>query len=299
MFSDKYKKDNEKINLDKSFKENLGEKIKKGEIKVEKNNKKLKASIAAAAAMAIIVGGYFMTNGGSKVGSNDTVVKNEIEESNKPNSDNTLEEGIGSTSPMSFLRYDGKDYRYVFHNITSEKANELKGEKLGTTVAGDMNKEFASQAAGVEIYTMKGYDDKSVLLGILTTDTDIVIDVYNHYDDNEIKTGNDIVSKMKIEGNIGNAVVTNNMGEGGEVESLDEINSLIMELKLAENKINNESFMEEFYSQHIDENKSLNIELKDGIVRTFDFYKTGFVFIDGYVFELPNKEKALELYNNL
>ncbi|MGL4450571.1 MAG: hypothetical protein ACRCTZ_05195 [Sarcina sp.] len=296
MFSDKYKKDNEKINLENSFKSELANKMK-GEVKMKKNNKRLRASMIAAATMVIIVGGCFFTQYGSKV-ETDEIVKVENEE-NRHLEGETLGENIGETSMASFLRYKGKDYRYVFHNIDSNKVNELKGEKLGTTITGSMDKEFSSHIEGMEIYTMKGYEDKSVLIGILTTDTDIIIDVFNHYDESEFKIGNDLISKMKIENNINKVEVINNMGEGGKVEDINSINLLLEELKKAENKLNDSKFMESFYGTYAGESKGINIQLNDGIIRTFDLYKTGFIFIDGYIFDLKNKEKAFEIYNKL
>lgn len=300
MFSDKYKRDNEKINLDKSFKDSLGEKMKRGTIKMEKNNKKLKGVIAAAAAMAIIVGGYFITNGGNKIENTDSVVSSGLEET-KPQGGNEISSGeVSGTSMMSFLQYNGNNYRYTYHHMTLEKANEIKGEKIGTTVMAEGgNKQFGSHMAGIDIYDVKGYDDKSVLLGILTTETDTIIDVYSYYDENEIKTGQDILSKMNIEGNIKSIKVINNMGNVQEKDVTSEFFNLLSDFKIAKNQLENKEFIAKFNSDYTKEVKSLEVELKDGIVRNFDFYKDGFMFIDGYIFDLPNKENGLEIYNKL
>lgn len=298
MFSDKYKKDNEKITLDNSFKNNLASKIKRGEVKMIKNNIKLKRVLAATITMSFIIGGYFML----QIKNNNTdkqIATGQKQDENTLNNNNITNGSIGETSMMAFLNYNGKNYRYVNHAITKNMLNDLKGEKLGITNTGDMNKEFASHTEGAEIYTMKGYDDKSVLLGILTTDTDTIIDVFSYYDENEIKTGNDLISKMKIENNIEKIEIINAKGESEEKNLINEINSLLIELKTSENKLNDTDFMDNFHGKYAGELKSINIKLKDGVIRTFDFYKSGFVFIDGYIFDLENKEKSLEIYNKL
>ncbi|WP_297521361.1 hypothetical protein [uncultured Clostridium sp.] len=301
MFSDKYKKDNEKINLDDSFKEELAKNMKKGDFKVKRNNKNFKAIIGVAAAMAIVVGGYFISQDTSKgkIGGDIASSNEEIKEEKAPMGGDMSGGNTGETSMMSYLRYDGKDYRYVFHNINAKNIDSIKGEKLGTTILGKMDEEFSSHAKDVEIYTVKGYEDKSVLLGVLKTETDTIIDIYSYYDDNAIKTGNDLVSKMKIEGNI-KAVKTsenNGMGEYIEKDIANEINSLISELKIAKNMLDDKEFMDSLYGENASEFKAIEIELNDGIIRAFDFYKSGYLFIDGYVFDLENKEKVLEIYN--
>lgn len=297
MFSDKYKKDNEKVVLDEVFKKNLAKTIKKGDVRVKRNNKKLKGIIAAVLAIGFISGAYFMTNGANKI-DDDALTKNELEENIKNNA-NIVGGNIGETSMVSFLRYDGKDYRNVFHNIDEQKANELKGEKLGTTIIGEIDEEFSSQMAGADIYTVKGYDDKSVLIGILKIDTEVMIDVYSYYNESEIKTGDDLISKMKIDGNINKVKVIDVMGEAYEKEGLEEIKVIIDELKISDNKLEDKEFMEAYNSDYEKECKTLNIELKDGIIRTIDIYKKGYVYIDGYIFDLPNKDKILEVYNKL
>ncbi|MGL5069018.1 MAG: hypothetical protein ACRC6T_14580 [Sarcina sp.] len=299
MFSDKYKKDNEKINLDDSFKEELAKNMRKGDFKVKKNNGSLKAIVGVAAAMAVIVGGYFLTQDTVKIEYGGDLVSNEeSRQDEKPAGGDIGTQGvIGETSMMSFLRYDGKDYRYVRHNIDSKNINNIKGEKLGVTIKGEIDEEFSSYAKDVEIYTVKGYEDKSVLLGILETEEDMLIDVYSYCDDSEIKTGEDLISKMKIEGNIKKVNIGNGMGVFTELKNHEEINTLVNELKDSKNMLDDEEFMDTFYSKYAGQSKGISIELNDGIVREFDLYQTGYLFIDGYIFDIKDKEKALEIYN--
>ena len=294
MFSDKYKKDNEKINLDNSFKDELSKKMKKGDVVVKSNNKNFKIMIGIAAAMSLVIGGYMLAQNNADI-KDDGIVKLEEGKDDSVQGGDISGGNIGGTSMQSFLVYNKNNYSQVYNNIQAENIDTIKDKKIGTTVIDD-SANFLSSVVGQEIYTIKGYDE-SLLLGVLKEDGEIFITVYEYIDESNIKTGNDILSKMNIDGNIKG--VTTKIGACliSDADTIEDVNVLLSELKTAKNMIDNKEFMDGFYSSQTKDPKVIVIELNDDILREIEIYESGHVYISGYIFELDNKAVATKIYN--
>ena len=294
MFSDKYKKDNEKINLDNSFKDELSKKMKKGDVVMKSNNKNFKIMIGIAAAMSLVIGGYMLTQNNADI-KDDGIVKLEEGKDDSVQGGDISGGNIGGTSMQSFLVYNKNNYSQVYNNIQAENIDTIKDKKIGTTVIDD-SANFLSSVVGQEIYTIKGYDE-SVLLGVLKEGGETFITVYEYIDESNIKTGNDILSKMNIDGNIKCVTTKIGVDEISNMDTIEDVNVLLSELKTAKNMIDNKEFMDGFYSSQTKDPKVIVIELNDGILREIEIYESGHVYISGYVFELDNKEVATKIYN--
>ena len=299
MFSDKYKKDNEKINLDNSFKDELSKKIKKGDVLVKSNNKNFKIMIGIAAAVSLVIGGYMLAQNNADIKDDGIVKLEEGKDDSVQGGDisggNISGGNIGGTSMQSFLVYNKNNYSQVYNNIQAENIDTIKDKKIGTTVIDD-SANFLSSVVGQEIYTIKGYDE-SVLLGVLKEGGETFITVYEYIDESNIKTGNDILSKMNIDGNIKCVTTKIGVDEISNMDTIEDVNVLLSELKTAKNMIDNKEFMDGFYSSQTKDPKVIVIELNDGILREIEIYESGHVYISGYVFELDNKEVATKIYN--
>ena len=296
MFSDKYKKDNEKINLDNSFKDELFKKMKKGDVVMKSNNKNFKIMIGIAAAMSLVIGGYMLAQNNADI-KDDGIVKSEEGKDDSVQGGDISGGNIGGTSMQSFLVYNKNNYSQVYNNIQAENIDTIKDKKIGTTVIDD-SANFLSSVVGQEIYTIKGYDE-SVLLGVLKEDGETSITVYEYINESNIKTGNDILSKMNIEGNIKGVTTKIGAGEISDADTIEDVNVLLSELKTAKNMIDNKEFMDGFYSSQTKDPKIIVIELNDGILRKIEIYESGHIYISGYVFELSNKDVATEIYNSI
>ena len=294
MFSDKYKKDNEKINLDNSFKDELSKKMKKGDVVMKSNNKNFKIMIGITAAMSLVIGGYMLTQNNADI-KDDGIVKLEEGKDDSVQGGDISGGNIGGTSMQSFLVYNKNNYSQVYNNIQAENIDTIKDKKIGTTVIDD-SANFLSSVVGQEIYTIKGYDE-SVLLGVLKEGGETFITVYEYIDESNIKTGNDILSKMNIDGNIKCVTTKIGVDEISNMDTIEDVNVLLSELKTAKNMIDNKEFMDGFYSSQTKDPKVIVIELNDGILREIEIYESGHVYISGYVFELDNKEVATKIYN--
>ena len=294
MFSDKYKKDNEKINLDNSFKDELSKKMKKGDVVMKSNNKNFKIMIGIAAAMSLVIGGYMLTQNNEDI-KDEGIVKSEDGQEESVQGGDISGGNIGGTSMQSFLVYNKNNYSQVYNNIQAENIDTIKDKKIGTTVIDD-SVNFLSSVVGQEIYTIKGYDE-SVLLGVLKEGGETFITVYEYIDESNIKTGNDILSKMNIDGNIKCVTTKIGVDEISNMDTIEDVNVLLSELKTAKNMIDNKEFMDGFYSSQTKDPKVIVIELNDGILREIEIYESGHVYISGYVFELDNKEVATKIYN--
>ena len=294
MFSDKYKKDNEKINLDNSFKDELSKKMKKGDVVMKNNNKNFKIMIGIAAAMSLIIGGYVLAQNNEDI-KDEGIVKSEEGQEESVQGGDISGGNIGGTSMQSFLVYNKNNYSQVYNNIQAENIDTIKDKKIGTTVIDD-SANFLSSVVGQEIYTIKGYDE-SVLLGVLKEGGETFITVYEYIDESNIKTGNDILSKMNIDGNIKCVTTKIGVDEISNMDTIEDVNVLLSELKTAKNMIDNKEFMDGFYSSQTKDPKVIVIELNDGILREIEIYESGHVYISGYVFELDNKEVATKIYN--
>ena len=294
MFSDKYKKDNEKINLDNSFKDELSKKMKKGDVVMKNNNKNFKIMIGIAAAMSLIIGGYVLAQNNEDI-KDEGIVKSEEGQEESVQGGDISGGNIGGTSMQSFLVYNKNNYSQVYNNIQAENIDTIKDKKIGTTVIDD-SANFLSSVVGQEIYTIKGYDE-SVLLGVLKEGGETFITVYEYIDESNIKTGNDILSKMNIDGNIKGVTTKIGADEISDADTIEEVNVLLSELKTAKNMIDNKEFMDGFYSSQTKDPKVIVIELNDGILREIEIYESGYVYISGYIFELDNKDVATKIYN--
>ncbi|MGL4740762.1 MAG: hypothetical protein ACRC41_08150 [Sarcina sp.] len=294
MFSDKYKKDNEKIKLDDSFKVNLKNNLKKGDNIMVKSNKKLKVIVGLAAVTALLIGGSLFANKAG-VDLDGKIAGNEQVE-DLDTKGGSSEGNIGSTSMAEFLHYNGKIYNFVANNVKIESIDEIKGEKLGVTKLGDEKENLTSFIAGQEIYKLKGYDD-SVLMGISTVENEKTIHIYQSYDSKIIKNGADLLDIFKIEGNVKSI---NSILGTGELNNTNNgyIETLFSEIKKAKNINEDNELMKDFYIKNKNV-KGIQITLTDGIMRTFDIYETGYVFIDGYIFDIENKGLVKEIYDKL
>lgn len=290
MFSNKYKKDNEIVKLDEEFKKNLVKKIKKEEKIVKKNRFKI-ASIAAT--VTLLLGGYFLINTGVLDREKNIVANDNLD--NREEKDKGQTQG---TSMMSFLNYKGNIYRNVENTVGEKQLSEMKGEKLGVTITG-FNEEFASEIAGKEVYTVKGYEKENFLMTTnINYENKIEIEFYQYYDEGKIKKGEDILKLIKAENNIEKASSYDNLGNLKNKDFKIEVEVLIKELKLSDNILESKEKMAEF-EKIKGETKTLKIELKDGIIRYIDIYEGGYIFIDGFIFKLENKDIIKDIYNKL
>lgn len=294
MFSDKYKKDNEKIKLDDSVKKNLKNNLKKGDNTMVKSNKKLKVIVGLAAVTALFIGGSFFANKADDDLEGKIAGNGQVEDLQSQGG--SSEGSIGSTSMAEFLHYKGKIYNFVANKVKIESIDEIKGEKLGITKLGDSKDDLTSFIAGQEIYKLKGYDD-SVLMGVSTVDNEKSIHIYQSYDGKDIKTGADLLDIFKIEGNIKSI---NSILGTDEINntSNEYIKKLFDEIKKAQNINENNELMKDFYIKNKNV-KGIQITLNNGIMRTFDIYETGYIFIDGYILDIENKSLVKEIYDKL
>ncbi|MGL4992410.1 MAG: hypothetical protein ACRC57_14820 [Sarcina sp.] len=292
MFSDKYKKDNEKINLDDSFKGALKNNLKKDDNIMVKNNKKLKVIISLAAVTTLIIGGSFFMNNTN--GELDREIAGNEQVEDLTSEGNRME--IGSTSMAEFLHYNGKVYNFVANNVNIENIDEIKGEKLGVTKIGNEKEELSSFIEGQEIYKVIGYDD-SILMGINIVAGEKSIHIYQTYDGKIIKHGSDLLDIFKIEGNIKN--INSILGGGENINTNNVyIEKLLIELRNAKNINEDNELMKDFYVKNKNV-KGIQITLNNGIMRTFDIYETGYIFIDGFIFDFENKSLIKDIYDKL
>lgn len=203
-----------------------------------------------------------------------------------------LQENTQTTAKMmGLIVYQGRIYLQSALQLEPDAAENLVGEKIGTTKPNitewseqdDYAVEFASTVGIQDVYTVKGYDKSFRIMTYEKTDDSVYAQFYECLNDITVKIGADIFSKLKIEGNIENAEyeLFDSWNNGmNELNSITDMNGL-EEFIAALNKsvpFEQEGLDSLWEDQSADCQKFINITLKDGTKVQLRVFKEGYVY---------------------
>ncbi|WP_291637981.1 hypothetical protein [Clostridium sp.] len=223
-----------------------------------------------------------------------------------------LQKNINVTADMiGLIVYQGRVYTQSDTKISSENAENLLGEKLGTTKENidewsqqdDYAVEFASNIGKNGVYSVKGYDKSFRIMTYEKIDGTFYSPFYDCINGITVKTGADVFNKLKIENNTKTAKYENleswndNKKQYKELTKLNLLNNLINELK---NTIPNtqESLSYLFDDKGEINQKFIYITLNDGSEVPLRLFKDGYIYYSHIFFKVEN-QAFNKLWNEL
>lgn len=217
---------------------------------------------------------------------------------------------------MPLIIYKGNIYLHSTVTIDSKDVKKLLGKKLGTTqnTINDLNSqkeystEFPSNIGIIDVYTVNGYDEGfRIMTNYKSEDGTNTSDLYECLNGITISSGNDILSKLNLKGNVEIAKFQSysDWNNGTNIyHPIDNINllyGLFNEIEkgtpyLAEN-------IEDTLGDYRNDNeyKELSLDLKDGTKNiTLTILKSGYVSY-GYpkIYFKIDSNFTKELWNKL
>ena len=294
---------------DKEMEYRLSEKI----LKKEHNTFAIKPSIYAAAAFIIIISlGIFAHNflykklldSSYRITAQDT--RSNV---NTSDSKNTAE-GIyipkiqlpknintgaakSSADMIGLVVYQGRVYTQTGIKINSENAENLLGEKLGTTKGNidewskqkDYAVEFASTIGKQDVYSVKGYDKNFRIMTYEKINGTMNAQFYECINGITVKTGADIFNKLRIENNIKTSKYksfeswNNNKQQYENLKNMQILSSFVDKLKYAIPYTQGSKSY--FWNDKAETNqKFVYIILKDGSQIQLRLFKDGYIYYD-------------------
>jgi len=202
--------------------------------------------------------------------------------------------GITTAKMMPLIVYKGNVYIYTPIEIPSENAKNLLGRKLGTTKGNidewstqtDYSNEFASNIGVTDVYSVNGYDeDFRIMTNITIENGKSYPEFYECLNGITIKNGEDILSKLKLQGNIVQARFqtfndwNNGTGTFYTINDTDLLNNLLTELNKSTPYLPEDIEYSLGDYRNDDECKEVFFDLKDGSKNvTLTILKSGYVY---------------------
>lgn len=223
---------------------------------------------------------------------------------------------FATSKMMPIIIYKGNIYIHTSIKTSSEDANNLLGQKLGTTKntidewtskSADSN-ELASNIGIIDVYSVKGYDENfRIMTNSKAEDGTTFTDFYESLNGITITKGEDILSKLKLQDKVVDAKFQNyddwNNGTGTfhPINNADLLNNLFNEINHATPYLPED--IEDSLSDYKNEDgcKQISFDLKDGLKNvTFTILKSGYIYYDsGQIYFKINPNFAEELWKNL
>lgn len=194
---------------------------------------------------------------------------------------------------MPLIIYNGNIYLHSTINIDSKDVTNLIGHKLGTTkntinewnVQKEYSNELASNIGIAEVYSINGYDEGfRIMTTYKSEDGTNTADLFECLNGITISSGNDILSKLSLKGNVAMAKFqsysdwNNGTNIYHQINNYNLLNDLFSEIEkgtpyLAEN-------IEDTLGDYRNDNeyRELSFDLKDGTKNiTLTLLKSGYV----------------------
>lgn len=295
-----------KLESDKGMEYSLSEKI------LQKHRSKFYLqtilSIAASLVIVICLGilgyNYLGKEPNTNINSADGIYVPKIE---LPKNTNAMMDMIG------LIVFQGRVYTQTGTKIGPESAENLLGEKLGTTKGNidewskqdDYAVEFASSIGKQDVYSVKGYDKNFRIMTYEKISGTIYAQYYECLNGINVKTGGDVFNKLKIENNIKTAKYenfeswNNTKQQYKELIKHDLLNGLVNELK------NTIPYTQESLSSLWDaegeiKQKFVYITLNDGSEVQLRLFKDGYIYYDcSHIFFKMENQVFNELWKEL
>ena len=265
------------------------------------------ASLVIVVSLGILVRNFVMKNPNASpniIGSAEGIYIPKLE---LPKDTNAAADMIG------LIVYQGRIYTQTGTKISSEGAEKLLGDKLGTTKGNidewskqkDYAVELASSIGKQDVYSVKGYDKGFRIMTYMKIDGTIYSEFFECSNGITVKSGADIFSKLKIENNIKEAKYekydswNNNKQLYKEFGKLQVLNSFVNELK------NTVPYTQESLTYLFDDKvetkqKFVYITLNDGSQVQLRLFKDGYIYYDNsHIFFKMEKEAFDKLWNEL
>ena len=212
-----------------------------------------------------------------------------------------------ATNMIGLIVYQGRVYTQSDTKIAPESADNLLGDKLGTTKANidewskqsDYAVEFASTIGKQDVYSVNGYDKSFRIMTYEKIDGTTYSQFYECINGITVKTGADVFDKLKVENNIKTAKYENfkswnNMNKQyTELTELRVLNNLVNELK------NTDPYTQESLSYLFDYKRETNekfvyITLNDNSEVQLRLFKDEYIYYCHIFFKMENRA-----FNNL
>ncbi|WP_019415177.1 hypothetical protein [Paenisporosarcina sp. TG20] len=217
--SNKIKDEINKIEIPKKLNESSRNGISKAKVEMPKRYKNWSKIVVFAASLIIGISGYFIYenmqmdpyvetfNGNSPMVTSNGGL--DIPTLKLPKTTNNT-----SMSMIGLIVYNQKIYTQTSTDINDEHAGDLlEGKKIGTTKnnldewskQNEYSVEFASTIGRADVYTVKGYDKDFRIMSYSEENGEINSEFYESLNGITVYTGQDILGKLKVSGNIINA----------------------------------------------------------------------------------------------
>jgi hypothetical protein len=224
-----------------------------------------------------------------------------------------LPKSTNAACMIGLIVYQGSVYTQTGSKISPGSAENLLGEKLGTTKGNidewskqdDYAVDFASTIEKRDVYAVKGYDKSFRIMTYQKINETTYAEFYECINGFTVKTGFDVFNKLKIENNIKTAKYENyesfnyNKHQYNELTNYDALNNLVNELK------NTIPYTQESLSYLWDDNGTINqkfvyITLKDGSEVQLRLFKDGYIYYDcSHIFFKMDHQAFNKLWNQL
>jgi len=202
--------------------------------------------------------------------------------------------GVTTGKMMPLIVYKGNVYIYTPIEISSENAKNLLGRKLGTTKGNidewstqtDYSNEFASNIGVTDVYSVNGYDeDFRIMTNITIEDGKSYPEFYECLNGITIKNGEDVLSKLKLQGNIVQVKFktfndwNNGTGTFYTINDNDLLNNLLTEINKSTPYLPEDIEDSLGDYRNDDECKEVFFDLKDGSKNVaLTILKSGYVY---------------------
>jgi len=202
--------------------------------------------------------------------------------------------GVTTAKMMPLIVYKGNIYIYTTIEISSENAKNLLGRKLGNTKGNidewstqtDYSNEFASNIGVTDVYSVNDYDEAfRIMTNITIENGKNYPEFYECLNGITIKNGEDILSKLKLQGNIVQARFqtfndwNNGTGTFYTINDTDLLNNLLTELNKSTPYLPEDIEYSLGDYRNNDECKEVFFDLKDGSKNvTLTILKSGYVY---------------------
>jgi len=223
---------------------------------------------------------------------------------------------LKTSKMLPLIVYKGNVYLYMQLETSAKDTINLLGRRLGTTKynpndwskQSDYSNEFASNIGITDVYAVNGYDENfRIMTNIVTNDGTSHPEFYECLNGITIRTGADIVEKLKLQDNIDKAKFqsfsdwNNGTGHFYTINNLNLVNSFLDQLNIATPYLPEdiETSLNDYRND--DECKVISLDLKDGFKNiTFTILKNGYVYY-GYprVYLKIDSKFSEEFWNNL
>lgn len=216
--SNKIKEEINKIEIPKELNERSRNGISKAKAEMPSRYKHWSKVVVFAASLLIGISGYFIYENirldpyGETLNENSPMITSNggleipILKLQKTTSNTSM-------SMIGLIVYNQKIYTQTSTDIIDEHASDLLDEKIGTTKdnldewskQNEYSVEFASTIGRTDVYTVKGYDKDFRIMSYSEENGEINTEFYESLNGMTVYSGQDILGKLKISGNIINA----------------------------------------------------------------------------------------------